>query len=58
MPVREVSFPAPMAFAARAKASDSMDYGVDVTSTTTLGIHLSVDFEITAAGAEATSTQG
>ncbi len=49
MPIQEVTFGAPMAFAARAKASDSMDFGVELTSTTTLGIHLGVEFEISEA---------
>lgn len=53
MPVREVAFPAPMAFAARAKAADTLDFGVEVSSTTTLGIHLNVDFEIGDASAPA-----
>lgn len=52
MPLREVAFPAPKAFAARADASASMDFGVEVSSTTTLGIHLSVDFEIGDGAAE------
>lgn len=46
MPLREVAFPAPMAFGARASAADSMDFGVEVSSSTTLGVHLTVEFEI------------
>ncbi len=58
MPLREVAFPAPMAFAARGAASESMDFGVEVSSTTTLGIHLNVDFEIDDATAESATTEG
>ncbi|MBN9104750.1 MAG: SIMPL domain-containing protein [Propionibacteriaceae bacterium] len=46
MPLREVAFAAPMAFGARASAADSMDFGVEVSSSTTLGVHLTVEFEI------------
>ena len=46
MPLREAAFPAPMALAARGAAAESLDFGVEVSSTTTLGVHLSVDFEI------------
>jgi hypothetical protein len=58
MPLREVAFPAPMAFAARASAADSMDFGVEVSSSTTLGIHLTVEFEIGDGGATPPDTEG
>jgi hypothetical protein len=58
MPMRELALPAPMAYAARGAASDSMDFGVEVNSSTTLDIHLSVDFEIAAATPSGSGEEG
>lgn len=58
MPMRELALPAPMAYAARGAASDSMDFGVEVSSSTTLDIHLSVDFEIAAATPSGSGEEG
>lgn len=58
MPMRDVAFPAPMAYAARMSGAESMDFGVEVSSTTTLGIHLAVDFEIGEPGGERASAEG
>lgn len=55
MPIREDAFPAPKLFAARA-AGENMDFGVEVSSSTTLGVHLEVDFEVAQPSATAGAT--
>ena len=46
MPMRDVDLAAPVAYAMRSGAAESMDFGVEVNSSTTMGVHLAVDFEI------------